>query len=79
MGMRKRCLNPRQHNWHRYGGRGIKICERWEDFSLFMKDMGPKPTPKHTIDRIDNDGNYEPGNCRWATRAEQDANKSTRK
>lgn len=74
--MKRRCYNPRAQNYKYYGGRGITVCERWRDsFAAFSEDMGPRPTPKHTIDRKDNDGNYEPENCKWSTPIEQRANR----
>ena len=78
MGMKNRCNRPSSQDYHRYGARGIKVCDRWLDFRNFLADMGPRPSPKHSIDRFpNNDGNYEPGNCRWATEREQSLNKST--
>lgn len=74
-GMKARCLNSNEPGFHRYGGRGIQICERWKNsFENFLTDMGEKPSPSHSIDRIDVDGNYEPSNCRWATKTEQSRN-----
>lgn len=76
--MKNRCCNSNVRHYVRYGGRGISVCDRWMKFEDFLADMGPRPTPGHSIDRIDNDGNYEPGNCRWATAKEQRANQRPR-
>lgn len=69
-----RCTRPRHKKWSHYGGRGITICDRWRDFPNFLADMGERPAG-HTLDRIDVDGNYEPGNCRWATPTQQRSNR----
>jgi hypothetical protein len=72
--MRRRCSDPTHENYQRYGGRGIKVCARWESFENFLADMGERPEGKE-IDRKDNNGNYEPGNCRWVTHAENVRNR----
>jgi len=71
-GMKNRCYNINSTKYHSHGGRGISVCDRWvNSFDNFFQDMGPAPSPNHSLDRIDNSGNYEPTNCRWATAKEQ--------
>lgn len=74
-GMRDRCNNPRNRAYRNYGARGITVCERWESFDAFLADMGKRPSPRHSVDRIENDRGYEPGNCRWATKKTQGRNR----
>ena len=73
-GMRERCINPHARHFNHYGGRGISFCDRWNSFENFLADMGERPTGM-SLDRINVNGNYEPGNCRWATSVEQARNK----
>lgn len=76
-GMIQRTTNPRCDDWHNYGGRGITVCDRWRTFASFLADMGERPAGL-TLDRVDNDRGYEPGNCRWATKSEQQRNQRRR-
>lgn len=75
--IRDRCSNPKTTNYRYYGGKGVRVCDRWQNsFANFYADMGPRPSDKHSIDRINSNGNYEPDNCRWATLTTQNNNKS---
>lgn len=76
LAIKQRCYNPNNTRYMHYGGRGIHMCERWKDFRNFVSDMGLRPAAKLTIERKDNDGHYEPGNCRWATYHDQSRNYS---
>lgn len=69
--IRQRCNNPKHEKYRFYGAIGIKVCSRWDSFLNFLQDIGPAPSPKHSIDRIKSSGDYSPDNCRWATQKEQ--------
>lgn len=74
--MWRRCTTPSNKGYRLYGARGIGVCDRWKNFETFLADMGPRPSTRHSIDRFpNNDGNYEPGNCRWATASQQMSNR----
>jgi hypothetical protein len=78
--MIQRCSNPKHPTFKHYGGRGITVCERWKsDYSAFLQDLGRRPSPKMSLDRINVDGDYEPANCRWATQREQMRNRRVSK
>lgn len=76
--MKKRCHNPKDRNYPEYGAKGIQVCPKWRSsFKAFLTDMGPRPSPQHTIDRMDNSLGYQPSNCRWATKQQQARNRPT--
>ena len=78
LGMKQRCKDKNAVSWHRYGGRGIKVCDRWlNDFPAFLADVGRRPGNGYELDRINNDGDYEPSNVRWVTRKKGSTNRST--
>lgn len=77
--MMQRCYNPKKTSYDKYGGKGIKVHPNWSRFSQFLEDMGPKPYPTASLDRIDNDGGYTPENCKWSSCSEQNLNQNVRK
>lgn len=77
--MRDRCYNPNNRTYKNYGGRGIKVCEEWKDFQKFYDDMGTRPSSRHSLDKIDVDGDYELTNCRWSLPKVQANNRQIRK
>jgi hypothetical protein len=75
IGMHQRCSNPLRREYKNYGGRGIRVCKRWDDYAVFLADMGRRPTPAHTLERVDNEGGYSKENCIWATYTQQIRNR----
>jgi hypothetical protein len=75
--MLARCNNPNSKSYKYYGGKGITVCKRWQNYEVFLSDMGERPSAAHSLDRVDNSKGYSPSNCRWATRSEQQKNKTT--